>query len=191
MKRISTHNSKNHQLWQQLRKGDKYAFTEIYQKNAPFLAAYGYKLTLNKEIVNDAIQDVFINLWQKRTQLPTVKNIKAYLLKSLRNRILRILETRNLNGNGEQPHQAIQDSYEHHLIQEELTEENLSKLYLGIQSLPTRQKEVINLRYYQNLTIEEIAGVLNINYQSVSNLLYRGIKTLKQQIHTRSLPNQN
>lgn len=183
MKRISITQYSDTQLWHQLLKGDSAALSIIYQKNASFLSAYGYKLTANREIVNDAIQDVFVNLWQKRNQLPEVKNIKAYLLKSLRNRILRILETRNLNGNGEQPHQAVQDSYENHLIQEELTKENLRKLHQSIQKLPTRQKEVINLRYYQNLTTEEIAEVLNINYQSVSNLLYKGIKTLKQQVH--------
>lgn len=182
MKRLSEKISNEEPLWQDLLNGQPTALEEIYQQNAPFLAAFGYKMTQNREIVNDAIQDVFINLWQKRTQLPPVQNIRAYLLKSLRNRILRILESRNLSGNGEQPHEAIQDAYENRLIQEELHAENLHKLHQSIQKLPTRQREVINLRYYQNLTTEEIAEVLNINYQSVSNLLYKGIKGLKNQI---------
>lgn len=174
--------SEDHQLWQQLCQGNQAAFEAIYQKYAVTLSFFGFKLTKNKEIVNDAIQDVFINLWQKRAQLPQVQNIKAYLLKSLRNRILRILESRSLTGNGEQPNEGVQDSFEHRLILEELVEERLTRLHAGLQNLPTRQKEVINLRYFQNLKTEEIAEILDINYQSVSNLLYKGIKTLKKQI---------
>ena len=148
------------------------------------MVAYGLKLTSEQEIVNDALQDVFIHIWQKKDQLPLIENGRAYLLKSLRNRILRILASRNLNGNGIQPHQAIQESVEQHLILEELAEERLSKVYQSIHGLPTRQKEVINLRYFQNLKTEEIAELLNINYQSVSNLLYKGIQKMRKQLTT-------
>lgn len=183
MNRDSNYKIKDTQLWQNLLNGDDTALEAIYLQNAKLLSAYGYKLTPNREIINDAIQDIFINLWQKRAILPAVQNIKAYLLKSLRNRILRILESRSLSGNGEQPHEAIQDSYENQLILEELETETARKLHSSIQNLPTRQKEVINLRYYQNLKTEEIAEILAINYQSVSNLLYKGIKGLKKQIN--------
>lgn len=182
MKRLTNIKNNDLQLWQDLLNGEATALELIYQQNAALLTAYGYKLTQNKEIINDAIQDIFINLWQKRTQLPLVKNTRAYLLKSLRNRILRILESRSLAGNGEQPSEAIQDSFENRIILEELAQETLSHLHYCIQNLPTRQKEVINLRYFQNLKTEEIAEVLDINYQSVSNLLYKGIKALKRQV---------
>ena len=174
--------SKDHLLWQQLRLGNQVAFEAIYQRYAATLSFFGFKLTTHEEIINDAIQDIFINLWQKRSQLPLVKNIKAYLLKSLRNRILRILESRNLTGNGEQPSEAIQDSFENRIILKELEQETLSQLHACIRSLPARQQEVINLRYFQNLKTEEIAEILEINYQSVSNLLYKGIKALKKQV---------
>ena len=175
------------QLWQKLLNGQADALELIYQQHVDLLSTYGFKLTKNKEIVNDAIQDVFINLWQKRSQLPMVISIKAYLLKSLRNRILRILESRTLSGHGDQPNEAIQDSFEQRLVLEELAAERLNQLHLTIQKLPSRQKEVIHLRYFQNLNTEEIAEVLDINYQSVSNLIHKGIKTLRKHIH---LPNK-
>ena len=168
-------------LWQQLLAGEATAFSKLYEVHASTLSTYGLKLSHNQEIVNDAIQDVFIHLWQKKEQLPEVNNVRAYLLKSLRNRILRILETRNLNGNGLQPHQALQDSHEKYLISEEIAEEKLLSLHNNLKSIPTRQKEVINLRYFQELKHEEIAEILDINYQSVSNLLYKGINSLKKQ----------
>ncbi len=186
MKNTPNANSPTHLLWEQMLLGDIEAFEKIYQNNAHSLNAYGIKITTNTEIINDAIQDVFINLWQKRDQLPKVDNVKAYLLKCLRNRILRILDNRMAEHNGEQPNQAMVESFENYLIEEELAAENLQKLYLSIEKLPTRQKEVINLKYFQSLRTEEIAEVLNINYQSVSNLLYKGIKALKKQTQLRS-----
>jgi len=175
-------------LWQQFLSGNGDAFSTIYQQHATALLAYGLKLSPQQEIINDAIQDVFINLWQKRSELPAVINTRAYLLKSLRNRILRILDNRTLNGNGNQPSPAIQESCEQHIIIAEIKEERLTELYAKLQNLPTRQKEVINLRYFQNLKTAEIAAILDINYQSVSNLLAKGIKGLKKQYPRRTMP---
>ena len=184
MEQSFSNKHKDSLLWQNLQRGNADALSQIYHQNAAFLVAYAGKLTANREIINDAIQDVFINLWQKRNHLPPVQNVKAYLLKSLRNRILRILEGRDLTGNGAQPHEGIQDSVEHRWIVEELAEERLTRLHQCMQNLPNRQQEVINLRYFQNLKTEEIAEILEINYQSVSNLLHKGIKALKKQIQS-------
>lgn len=182
MKPCSTSQQNNQRWWLSLQKGSKNAFESLYTHHANALVAYGLKITSEQEIVNDALQDVFIHIWKKKEQLPLVENIRAYLLKSIRNRIIRILESRNLNGNGIQPHQAIQESFEQHLILEELAEERIYKVYQSIQNLPTRQREVINLRYFQNLKTEEIAELLDINYQSVSNLLYKGIQKMRAQL---------
>jgi RNA polymerase sigma factor (sigma-70 family) len=51
-----------------------------------------------------------------------------------------------------------------------------------LEQLPERQREVIHLRYFQNLKNEEIADIINVNYQSVSNLLHRAVKNLKKQL---------
>lgn len=187
MKSHSETPHKEDHLWLSLQKGDEVAFESLYSKYANALLAYGLKITPQQEIINDALQDVFIHIWQKRDNLPLVENVKAYLLKSLRNRVIRILESRNLNGNGIQPNQAVQESFEQQLILEELVDERLSKMYHSIRHLPTRQKEVIHLKYFQNLGTEEIADLLSINYQSVSNLLYKGIQKLRKQVKVKTI----
>jgi len=175
-------------LWQQFLSGNGDAFSTIYQQHATALLAYGLKLSPQQEIVNDAIQDVFINLWQKRSELPAVINTRAYLLKSLRNRILRILDNRTLNGNGNQPSPAIQESCEQHIIIAEIKEERLTELYTKLQNLPTRQKEVINLRYFQNLKTAEIAAILDISSSAVMTRLFRARKKMRQILGHESVP---
>jgi len=183
MKSPSEKQQQENQLWHSLRRGDEKAFESLYDLHANALLSYGVRITNQKEIVNDALQDVFIHIWQKRDQLPIIKNGRAFLLTALRNRVIRILESRNLNTNSIQPNQAIQESFEQNIILEEIAEERLLKVYQTIHTLPTRQKEVIHLRYFQNLRTEEIAEVLNINYQSVSNLLYKGIQKMRKQLN--------
>jgi DNA-directed RNA polymerase specialized sigma24 family protein len=51
-----------------------------------------------------------------------------------------------------------------------------------LNELPARQREVVYLRYFQDLGIEEIAQVLSVNYQSVLNALSRAMKNLKKLI---------
>lgn len=182
MKAYSNSPQKEQQLWIALQNGKEDAFELLYQKHANALLSYGLKITPQQEIINDALQDVFINIWQKKQQLPVVDNVRAYLLKALRNRIIRILESRNLTGNGIQPNQAIQESFEQQLILEELADERLTKVYHSIRHLPTRQREVIHLKFFQNLTTEEIADLLDINYQSVSNLLYKSLQKMRKQV---------
>ena len=71
----------------------------------------------------------------------------------------------------ELPHVVLMEDHE--------KAERREKLRQLVQSLPDRQKEVIHLRFFMNLKNEEIAEVLNINYQSVSNLLVRALKKIK------------
>lgn len=70
-------------------------------------------------------------------------------------------------------------SPESELIELEMFYENESKLKSLLTSLPKRQQAVIFLKFYEGLSIEEIAEIMDMNRQSVSNLLHRAILNLK------------
>ena len=71
-------------LWQAFRAGRQEAFEAIYQKYVRTLYNYGYNLTRNAAVVEDAIQDLFVYLHEHRSTLGQTDNIKYYLLRSLR-----------------------------------------------------------------------------------------------------------
>lgn len=168
-------------LWEQFCQGNKSAFSKIYQRYAEDLFAYGLKITTEQELVKDTIQDLFVELWKKRNQLEHVEQIKFYLLKSLRYKLLRALKNKQRYSENYSFLNAIQASPETIIITEELSQEKLNRLHTYLSKLPDRQKEVLHLRFFQNLKNEEIAELLNINYQSVANLIYKAIKNLKRQ----------
>lgn len=179
------------QLWQAMLKGSEVAFSQIYQLYSLPLLAYGSKISFDENVVKDAIQDIFVNLWNKHKHLPQVSNVRVYLFKSLRNRLFRILEK---NGKFERKidyEMLTVPSKENAIILQELKKEQLLKLHFHLQNLPTRQREVIHLKFFQNLKTAEIAELLDINYQSVSNIIHRGLNTLKTKFQPSSLPSEN
>ena len=80
-------------LWRSFRKGDKNAFENLYQSYFKVLGHYGFRLTPDAQHIEDAIQDLFIDLWRRKEYLSDPDNVKFYLFRALRNQLLR--NTRN------------------------------------------------------------------------------------------------
>ena len=75
-------------IWKSVKSGDSDAFRDIYNKYSDEMFRYGLKLSGSTEIVEDAIQNVFINIYRLRNNLSQPSSLKAYLLGALKNEIL-------------------------------------------------------------------------------------------------------
>ena len=144
---------------------------------------YGRKFTKDRELIKDVIQDVLLLIWQKRGQIDTNENVKLYLLKIVRNRLYKELQKQQLRAS-EDYFDLLEttDSEEALIISTESTQSILAKLNLHLKNLPKRQQEVLFLKFYEDLTNDEIAEVMHINRQSVANLLYNGLRLLKNRV---------
>src|ERR687885_1810367 len=78
-------------LWKQFQQGEEQAFATIMGRHFRPLYSYGTKLTHDKELVRDCIQDVFLEIWRRRETLPVLDSPRFYLLRSLQRRIHRRL----------------------------------------------------------------------------------------------------
>lgn len=77
-------------IWQSFIEGDDGAFTPLYHQYAERLLTYGYKFNLNREVVRDALQEVFTDLYLNREKLGLkVENPTGYLFVSLKNNLLK------------------------------------------------------------------------------------------------------
>lgn len=148
------------------------------------LFSYGSKFSKDSELVKDCLQDLFLELWKNREAIGLVDHVRSYLFKSFRNKIWRVLHKNRWH------HQAaqIEDDYyfdvefsiEHHLIREETLRDTATTFSDILNQLPKRQKEIIYLRFYQNLEIQEIVQIMEINPQSAYNLLHKAISSLRE-----------
>lgn len=170
-------------LWEGVRKGSTTAFSELYDLFAEDLFRYGYKVCSDQALVQDTIQDLFVHLWAKRGSLAEVATVRFYLYRALRNRIVRKLESQRwvLSDDGSLPeewHATEADLLEVQIENEQWYARH-EKLHHALERLPVRQQEAIQLRYYHDFSSREIAALLEVNEQSVRNLLFRALKQLK------------
>ena len=169
---------KNIQLWEELLQGDLNALEQIYTSFHSELYHYALKITSQVDLAEDALQDVFVDIWTYRSKLGSIHSVQAYLLRSVRNQCLKLLKRQQRFTN-------IDEAGSFDLIlPEELQLVDPSQaikqaIMEGMTKLSPRQREVIYLKYYNNLDYEELAEVLEINYQSVINHIHKAMLKLR------------
>lgn len=171
----------DNELWEALREDDADAFTGLIRTYSRFLINYGRKFTSDSELIKDCIQDLFADIWLYRKTLSMATSVHTYLLVSLRRKILRATQSgfTRLEEADNYPFMVTFSIHEQH-IEAETERHLLQQLNEAINSLPAKQKEVLYLKFYQNLSHYEIADLLNMQYQSVSNLIQRALAYLRK-----------
>lgn len=168
-------------LWLKIKSGDETAFETLMLDFYKVLFNYGIRLVPDEDYIKDCIQDVFMEIWLRRATLGETDFVKYYLLKSLRRRIFR--EYKKWFAQHEEAsddyHFMVDFSVETQLIEQEHSSEQIGKMEMLLNKLPKRQKEAVYLKFYQNLSNEQIAEVLGVNRQSVYNLLYEALRKLR------------
>lgn len=168
-------------LWLNFRAGDHKAYTLLLRKHANVLFSYGCKFSKDEDFVKDCIQDVFFELWNRREKISQAANVKAYLFKSLRLRIFREQSKWNNSSSFEESFLFEDDfNIESHLIQEQTSKEIRQKLQTILTDLTQRQKEILYLHFFEDMDHDGIGKTMGLNRQSVYNLLYRSITTLRK-----------
>lgn len=181
--RLRKDNSSDIALWNQLRLGDEEAFSSLFERYYSTLVNYGKTLMTGEDRVKDCVQNVFVDIWTYRFKLNEAIVVKAYLLSSVRKRIARLHHREHIFSNIKNIDSLeflFDFSIEDRLIADETTAKKVEQLNKSINKLSDRQKEAIYLRYHQGLTVDQVADVLNLNYQSTKNLLHRAILQLRK-----------
>lgn len=170
-------------LWNQFRSGNKISFETLMKNHYRNLFIYGTKFRRDHEFVKDCLQDLFLELWKNRETLGDTNYVRSYLFKCVRNKINRELHKNRWHLQNLQLddgyHFDVEFSIEHHLIREQTLRETANKFSEALNKLPKREKEIIYLRFYQNLEMAEIVQVMEINAQSVYNLLHKALSHLR------------
>lgn len=169
-------------LWDSFRRGDAKAFGSIYHTYVQDLYHYGCRLTSDKKLVEDAIQDMFIELWKRRTGLGDTASIKFYLLKCLRRRLVKMISFVDAVELTPDYHFEFTNSTEAELIAAQNKEYRVRELYDCLSFLTKRQREAIYLKYYQGLSIEEISAMMSLSLKGTYNLLSKSIVALRKRI---------
>lgn len=173
------------ELWNSFKTGDEAAFIHIYNQYADVLFNYGCQFTSDKEMVKDCLQDFFIYLRKNRAGFSNITYIKMYLLKSFKRRVIEYLKKYSKEREKTELFVFFQFpvelSSETFYINEQIQEEQISRLNKALQDLASKEREAIYYFYYEGLSYEQIAELFDFSHvSSARRLIYRALSQLKK-----------
>lgn len=169
-------------LWNEFKNSNSTAFGEIYGQYSYNLLQYGKRLCADKMVVQDAIHDLFIDLWKMRHNLADNVSIRFYLYRSLRRRLHTAQKQEQLHQYDVQEFIHSTNSHETSLINLEREERQCKVVSNALICLSGREKQVVHLRYFENISVKEIASSLQIKEQTVRNLLQRALLKIRKKV---------
>jgi RNA polymerase sigma factor (sigma-70 family) len=170
-------------LWHSFLDGKFQAFEKIYTLYYRSLYEYGMRHADNEELIKDSIQDLFVKLWSNRRNLSSTDNIKYYLFIALKNQLINAQATsykKQTAGIEEAEFFKMEFSADSVYMQQEKYKAQSVQLSEALNQLTPRQKEVIYLRYFEEIEYEQIAELMNISIKGVYKLNYRALDALKE-----------
>ena len=174
---------KDQVLWQSIRKGNQLAFSSLYKKYVNPLYNYGMHIQADHDGVMDTIQELFVNIWSRRDSMSEVDKVKYYVFKSFRNLYFQRISKENKLVNHldfiEYSEFKV-ESFEQELIQIQSNELRIKSLQNAINDLTKRQKEAVILRFYNELSFQEVGSLMSISVDSVHNHLSKAIVILRK-----------
>ncbi|WP_445587022.1 RNA polymerase sigma factor [Sunxiuqinia sp. A32] len=180
-------NLSDQSVWKAFKQGDESAYEFMYRKYFSDLINYGHQFTKNDQLLEDCVQDLFIDLKRNRKNLTSQNtSIKYYLLKSLKRRILEYRK-KDERLTREQVDNHIDFEIvlpvESLIIEKQIKESKLKELEKAMESLTTRQREVLYYMFYVGLSYEEIKDIMGFEHvRSVRNVFYKAISGLKNSL---------
>ena len=170
--------------WKDFKCGDENAFETIFLHFHKELFQYGYKIVPNRTLIDDCIQELFLELWQSKERLAIPLSVKSYLFRALRYKLIRALKKEiHFSSLDDNSSDTIEFSYESTLIQQEAQLEIQQKLLQQIKLLSPRQQEALYLRYYAKLNYQEISKIMKISSQAATNLVFKSVKLLRENLN--------
>jgi RNA polymerase sigma factor (sigma-70 family) len=169
------------EAWLAMKSGDKRALIFFYTRYFNSLYNYGTRITKDAALAEDCIQDLFTEFWSKHDVLREVKNIKSYLFKSLRRKIVyKLSRDSKFISSDRLPSFEIELSHKTHYLSQQIEIDVRKKIADLILSLTPKQREAIFLIYYEELSYEEAAHVMDLKVKTIYNLIHLAISKLRE-----------
>lgn len=169
-------------IWEEFKNGKEYALSYIYYQNIDFLAFFGKRFSKDEDLVIDCIQDLFYELIQKKRNLGETDNIRLYLLKSLRRKLVREIQKK-------QKHEVqiseieifpnVVFSIEEELIEKEEQSQKSIILKKAMGELSDKQREILYYRFNCGFNYKQISELMSITNDSARQLVSRAVSSLK------------
>jgi len=165
-------------------------FKEIYLSYYPGLVRFATEYIIDQEEAENIVQDIFVVLWEQRTTLDCIENIRAYLYRLVKHKCIDFLRYQVMATNKKKWLQDIRmQEYTYNLIAIQNMEDqiwsdtNMDRiLHQAIQELPGKCRDIFLMSRFENMSHKEIADKLQISTSTVNNQIAVAMKKLKERL---------
>lgn len=177
------------EAWCMMKAGDKRALIFFYTRYFNSLYNYGTRITKDSALAEDCIQDLFTEFWSRHETLSEVTNIKYYLFKSLRRKIVyKLNRDSRFTSRIELQSFEIELSHKTHYLSNQINSEIRKKVTELVQTLTPKQREAIFLIYFEEMSYEDAALVMDLKIKTIYNLVHLAISKMRESKSQLSMP---
>ncbi|HKG06130.1 MAG TPA: sigma-70 family RNA polymerase sigma factor [Pedobacter sp.] len=188
---MDDHNQSLLKNWKLLAEGEKQGLYACFSLFYDDLYRFGLSLYHNPELIKESIQNLFIELWQIRHKLAEVDNIQQYVLTIYKRIIYKTNQKTGLKSIAQdisledlKPESISVGSYESILIASQEDDHLKKRLFHALGKLTPRQKEMVQMRYFDCLSFKEIAGKTQLTERTIYNTLHSAVNVLRESLMT-------
>lgn len=174
-------NQTDKEFFAQLKTGYEPAFKKLFMKYYAPLCFYARQFFDDDEQAEEAVQDVFVRIWAKRTKLDIEISVRQYLFRAVKNQCINLLQ-----------HQRVEQKYAHMVLEDFKSDRDTNHYFMEvglqqkieacIESLPEKRQEIFRLNREEGLKYKEIADRLNISIKTVETQMGLALKQLREQL---------
>jgi RNA polymerase sigma factor, sigma-70 family len=171
-------------IWNGIKNNEVDSLKELYNLYYQDLFNFGKRMTSDEQLIEDALQETFISIWKYRQTSSVPAMVKQYVYKVFRNQLLLILRKRPVTSySGELPDFSVEISFDHKIIEGEDAVLLSNQVNIALSKLTSRQREIIYYRFYENLSFDEISGIMDMQTRATYKLLARALAAMKEVLH--------
>lgn len=154
-------------------------FSDIYTPLSDSLYRVAYYLLESRSDAEDAVQDLYVKLWNSRDTLDAVHNPGAYCITLMRNLCIDRIRKASRRPNAELKDDVQADEY---ADDSAIYKEQLLRIREAMERLPKTQRDVLEMKVLQDMSYEEIQEKTGLGYTSLRVILSNARKAIKRQL---------
>ncbi|MEX2380654.1 MAG: RNA polymerase sigma-70 factor [Vicingaceae bacterium] len=171
----------NQKLAKQIKQGDIRAYELLFKAYYQALCNFAYTFTEDLSVSEDIVQEIFVKLWEKRSELNIKDSIKSYLFQSTKNACFNHLKHQKVHRKFE-VYSKKNDPFSQDTSEEVNAKQLAALVDTAIEALPEKRKKVFHLSRQEGLKYKEIADKLGVSIKTVETQMGLALKFLRREL---------
>lgn len=165
-----------------IRQGDERIFEDTFRKYYQSLCNYANSILKEMDEAEEVVQNLFLSIWEKRTDLEINVSLKSYLYRAVHNHCLNRIKHLKIREEYQQYATNFYDSSYESVSQTVMTNELEQKIEEAIRKLPEQCRLIFRMSRFDELKYHEIAKQLELSPKTIENQIGKALKFLRLEL---------